>query len=79
MQLYDNGMDKKQIMLIDQIRQAAGTCGMPQKTLSRAAGIDPAALCRFISGERGLSMEAVNALAAALNLRVVVDNPKRKR
>ena len=65
-------MSKKQVKLTDQVRQAASKCGMGQNALARAAGIHKAAMSRFISGERGLSMEALDALADVLRLDVVV-------
>ena len=68
-------MDKRQVKLIDQIRQAAGNCGASQNALARAAGMDKGALSRFVSGERGLSMEALDALAGVLKIRIVVDGP----
>jgi transcriptional regulator with XRE-family HTH domain len=71
-------MTKKQVKLIDQIRRAASECGMGQNALARAAGIDKGRMSRFISGERGLSMEALDALADVLNLRIVAGKPKRK-
>ena len=71
-------MSKKQVSLIDQIRQAASHCGMSQNALSYAAGLDSSAVNRFITGKRGLSMESLNALAEALHLRVVVDAEVRR-
>lgn len=71
-------MSKKQRKLIDQVRQAARDCGMSQNALAREAGMDPGAVNRFISGERGLSMECLDALAGVLNLRIVANKPKRK-
>ena len=71
-------MSKKRRKLIDQVRQAASECGLSQNALARAAGLDKAALSRFIVGERGLSMESLDALADVLKLRIVADKPKRK-
>lgn len=68
-------MTTKQRKLIDQIRQAASKCGTSQNQLAIAAGMNRATLCRFISGERGLSMENLDALAGVLKLRIVADGP----
>jgi transcriptional regulator with XRE-family HTH domain len=68
-------MTKKQDSLTDQVRQAANKCGRSQHALARATGIDNTALSRFISGKRGLSMEALDALADVLRLRIVADGP----
>ncbi len=68
-------MGKRQPKLIDQIRQAVSKCGASQKALAHAAGMDKGALSRFVSGERGLSMENLDALADVLKLRIVVGGP----
>ena len=70
-------MDRKQSKLSDQVRKAASECGISQYALSRVTGIDKAAMSRFISGERGLSIENLDALADVLNLRIVAGKPKR--
>lgn len=67
-------MVKTPLNIIDQIRQAARDSGISQNGLARATGMNPAAVNRFINGERGLSMEGLAALASVLRLRVVVDD-----
>lgn len=69
-------MGKKHVKLIDQLRQAAGNASISQNALARASGIDKAALSRFVSGERGLAMENLNALADVLDLRIVAGKVK---
>jgi DNA transposition AAA+ family ATPase len=68
-------MSKKKDSLTDQVRQAASKCGASQHALAREAGIDKTALSRFVSGQRGLSMEALDALADVLRLSIVADGP----
>jgi transcriptional regulator with XRE-family HTH domain len=68
-------MGKRREGLIDQVRRAAGNCGMSQNALARLAGINKGVLSRFVSGQRGLSMEALDALAAVLRLIIVADGP----
>jgi len=68
-------MGKKRAKLSDQVRRAASDCGATQKALARAAGIDKGALSRFVSGERGLMLENLDALADVLKLRIVADGP----
>jgi transcriptional regulator with XRE-family HTH domain len=46
--------------------------------IAQAAGVDAAALGRFLSGERGLTTPSVDRLFAALGLRLV-DGPRRSR
>lgn len=66
-------MGKKRISLGDQIRQAVKDAPTSRNAICRAAGIDPAALSRFVSGKLGLMLPALNALSAVLGLRIVVD------
>jgi len=41
------------------------------RELARRAGLDASTLCRFLSGERGLRLDAVDALCRVLRLRLV--------
>ena len=52
----------------DQLREIVRKCGHTQYRVAKETGIDESALSKFMRGERGLSMSAVNALAAYLNL-----------
>jgi len=71
-------MTKSKTNLIDQIRQAVRESGLTKRGLATLAGIDETAVSRFHSGERGLSMESLDALADVLNLRIVADGKPRK-
>ncbi len=57
--------------LIDQLRQAIEESGMTRYVIAQRTGIDNAALSRFVHGERGLSMEAIDALGECLGLTIV--------
>jgi len=57
--------------LVDEIRAAVKASGMSQYDLSRESGVSESAVSRFVSGERGLSMEALDAIAGVLGLHVV--------
>ena len=48
--------------------------------IARDTGVDRAALSRFMSGERGLSVESVEAIARLLGheLKIVAVKPSRK-
>jgi transcriptional regulator with XRE-family HTH domain len=72
-------MGKKRVKLSDQIRQAASKYKTSQRRLAVAAGIDPAALCRFVRGERGLMLPSLDALADTLDLHITVGRPKTPR
>ena len=75
-------MSKRQRPFIDQVRHAARESGMTQKALAETAGLDLAAVNRFVRGERGLSVASMNALAKTLKLRVVAEErhaPSRRK
>ncbi len=57
--------------LSDQIRQAIEAAGVGRNALAKAAGIDRGAFSRFMAGKAGLGLDAVDALAALLGLRIV--------
>jgi hypothetical protein len=60
--------------LTDQIRDAVKASKLTHYRLCKETGIDPASMSRFMSRQRrGLSMEALDALAAMLKLRIVSD------
>ena len=66
----------KRLKLTDQVRQAIEDCGETRYQICKATGLDNATLCRFVSGERGMSMEAFDAVAEYLELDIV---SRRKR
>jgi transcriptional regulator with XRE-family HTH domain len=70
------GMGKKRAKMSDQIRSAIDSCGITRYRISKETGISESALSRFMTGERGLSMTALDALADYLGLDVVM---RRKR
>jgi transcriptional regulator with XRE-family HTH domain len=57
--------------LSDQVRAAVKAWPSTRAELARVAGVDPTALSRFASGERGLGIPDLDKLARALGLRVV--------
>lgn len=46
------------------------------RDLARRTGVDASALSRFLSGERGLRLDAVDALCRVLGLRLVRGDAK---
>jgi plasmid maintenance system antidote protein VapI len=56
--------------LTEQLRQAVADSGNTLGTLARETGIDKSALSRFVNGERGLSMKAIDALGDCLGLEI---------
>lgn len=72
-------MSKKHLPLTEQLRQAIKTCGETRYAIAKATGVDQSTLSRFVSGERGLSMEALDAVAEHLGLELADKRrPKRK-
>jgi hypothetical protein len=65
--------------LTDQLRQAVADSGRTLGEFSRDTGIDKSALSRFVNGERGLSMEGLDAIGKYLGLRIVADKPSKKK
>ena len=60
--------------LADQIRNAVKASKLSHYRICQETGIDKASLSKFMTGDRqGLSMEALNRLAALLKLRIVSD------
>ena len=61
--------------LTDQIRDAVKASKLTHYRLCKETGIDKASFSKFMSGQRdGLSMPALNKLAAFLKLRIVSDS-----
>ena len=61
----------KRLKLTEQVRQAIDACGETRYRICKNTGLAPTALCRFQSGERGLSMESLDTLAEYLGLSIV--------
>jgi DNA-binding Xre family transcriptional regulator len=51
---------------------------MTQKALCDALGIDPATLCRFMSGEHGLRMSVLDRVCDYLDLDLVQTRRSRR-
>jgi len=62
--------------LTDQLRAAVAGCGRTLGQITRDTGIDKSALSRFVNGERGVSMEALDQLGEYLGLRIVAVKPR---
>ena len=60
----------------DQLRQIIATCGLSHGELSRRSRVDKTTLGRFMNGERGLSMKALDALGAVLGVEVIMHGPQ---
>ena len=60
----------------ESLRRAIREGGMTRYAISVRTGIDQAALSRFMKGERGLSLGAIEKLMDVLGLEI---RPRRKR
>lgn len=64
----------------DQVREIIRARGLTAYGLARDIGTAPSVLSRFLSGQRGLSLETFDRLAQALDLRLVAaPRPPRPR
>ena len=58
--------------LTDQLREAIDDSGMTRYRIAQETGISEASLSKFYLGQRGLSMEAMNALGECLELTIIL-------
>jgi ribosome-binding protein aMBF1 (putative translation factor) len=63
----------------EQLRRAIVNSPKSRNQLSKKTGIDPAVLHRFVHGQRGLSQDSIDKLAAVLGLELKAKRPTRKR
>lgn len=59
----------------DQIRSAIQRSSRTRRDICESAGVNETSLSKFMSGERGLSLDAIESLAKEMNLQLV----ERKR
>lgn len=72
-------MPKKQSKpMSERLKDAIMKSGTSRYRIAQDTGIAESALSRFISGERGLSMEAIDQLLEYLGLEVVEKSKSRK-
>ena len=57
-------------LLTDQLRQAIKDSGLTRYRIAKETGISESTLAQFYNGQRGLSMEALNALGEFLQLTI---------
>jgi len=64
-------MVKRRLKLSDQIRRAVDASGLSRYRISKALNIAESTMSRFMSGQGGLSMDNLDALADLLDLDIV--------
>ncbi|MEK6247673.1 MAG: helix-turn-helix domain-containing protein [Planctomycetales bacterium] len=67
---------KRKQLVSDQIREAIQSSGLTVYRMAQLAEIEKSTLSRFLSGERGLSMSALDRLGGLLDLEIVMHGPK---
>lgn len=65
-----NMQKKSSKKLTDQLRKAIDDSGLTRYRIAQETGISEATLSKFYLGQRGLSMQALNALGDALQLTI---------
>jgi predicted transcriptional regulator len=60
----------------DQLRQAVRDSSMTRYAISVQTGIAQSTLCKFLKGERGMSLDSVDRLMECLGLEI---RPRRTR
>jgi transcriptional regulator with XRE-family HTH domain len=57
--------------IIDQLRRAMRDSGESEYAIAKASGVSQSVVNRFVSGERGISLETAARLCEYLNLHLV--------
>lgn len=66
----------------DSLRQAITESGLSLNALWKASGVDAGRLSRFLRGERGLTVDALDRLGQVLGLKLVYQGegkPKKRK
>ena len=72
-------MSLKQLTFTDELRQAIRRSGKSQYRISKETSISEGQLSRFMHGQVGLSLSAIDRLCRILGLSITVrKSPKRK-
>jgi len=64
--------------LTDEIRAAIDASGSSRYAICRKIDLDPAVMSRFMSGQRGLSLDTLDKLARLLDLHIATRKRSRK-
>lgn len=77
--IEDTGaMPSKLAPLSDQFREAVERSGLSRYAICKAIDLDQAAMSRFMSGERGLSLEVLDRLGLLLRLSLQPVKPSKR-
>jgi len=64
--------------LTDELRAAIDASELSRYAICRKIGLDPAVMSRFMSRQRGLSLDTLDALAKVLDLHITKGKRPRK-
>jgi hypothetical protein len=70
---------KRSKPLTDQVRQAIDDSGLTRYRIDKEAGFSEPTLSKFYLGQRGLSMEALNALVEFIDLQITMGRKPQKK
>ena len=73
----DTCQRSKYMAILDDIREAIETSGESRYAIAKATGLSQTTLSRFVNGERGLSVDALETLADHLGLEVVLKKRRK--
>jgi transcriptional regulator with XRE-family HTH domain len=66
-------------LLSEQVRDAVERSELSRYAICKAIGLDQSAMSRFMSGERGLSLEVLDRLGVLLGLSIRTQTKKRTK
>jgi transcriptional regulator with XRE-family HTH domain len=72
-------MGKGRVKLSDQIRRAVDASGLSRYRISKELGVAESTMSRFMSGQGGLSMDNLDALADLLDLDLKAGKRRRTK
>jgi hypothetical protein len=65
--------------LSDELREAVERSGLSRYSIWQQTGIDQGTLCKFMAGDRGLSIESIDKLADLLGLHICTEDAEPSR
>jgi hypothetical protein len=72
-------MAKQRGKLSDEIRRAVDSSGLTRYRISKSLNIAESTMSRFMSGQGGLSMEYLDALAELLDLHIAIGTEQKAK
>lgn len=65
--------------VLTDLKEKIGQCGKSRYVIAKESGVSAAQLSRFMTGERGLSLDSVERVAAYLGLELVLRRAAKHR